>query len=75
MHFRLTYTGSPGSVTATLTDDEGSVLATESGLSNERAARRWARRVAREHKAAVTPASSRGHSVYTTISGHDAFNL
>lgn len=75
MHFKLSYTGSPGNVTATLTDETGGTLDQVSGLQNEKSARAWARAVAKRIKEAVTPAESRAHNVYTTISGHDNFNL
>lgn len=75
MHFKLTYSGSPGNVSASLQDEDGRTLDTTSGLVSEKSARAWARAVAKQIKNTVTPQESRSHQVYTTLSGHDHFNL
>lgn len=74
MNFKLTYTGSPGEVQATLTLD-GTTVATTYGLKDEKSARKWARNEAAAIKAEKAAPASKAHSVYTTISGHDAFSL
>lgn len=75
MHFKLTYSGSPGNVSATLQDENGTTIDTVTGLANEKSAKAWARAVAKKIKENTTPAESKAHAVYTTISGHDHFNL
>jgi len=75
LHFKLDYTGSPGNVTARLRNEADEVVGAVGGLANERAARRWARTLADEIKAKLTPVESRAHAVYTTLAGHDHFNI
>lgn len=75
MNFKLAYSGSPGSVSATLTDDKGKTLSTTSGLKDERAARKWASTEAKQIKEAAAIEASREHQVYVSISGHDHFSL
>jgi hypothetical protein len=70
--FRLTYSGSPGDITAILRES-GSVVATASGLKDGRAARRFASRAARDYKAENTPAATEYEAV--VVEGSSTFTL
>lgn len=72
MDFSLSYSGAPGLISATLTES-GSTVATTTGLKDGAAARKWARREARDHKVTNTPLASEYESV--SISGKQTFSV
>lgn len=74
MNFKLGYYGTPGNITAELTG-EGGLVATETGLKDGRAARRWAKKTARDHKVAAMPEPSESETIVTTINGSSNFSL
>lgn len=76
MNFHLTYSGTPGAITATLRNDEGTGV-TETGLANSRAARAWARKTAKRIKDELTPApvDYRTDNVFVTVSGTNGFSV
>lgn len=74
MNFRLSYYGSPGDVSAELYGESGLVTKT-TGLKDGRAARRWAKKVARDHKVTNMPEPTENEQVITTINGSQSFTL
>lgn len=72
MDFRLVYSGEPGDITALLTES-GQTVATATGLRDGRAARRFARRAARDYRAENTPAATESEVV--RVEGSSTFSL
>jgi hypothetical protein len=72
MHYRLTYSGAPGNVSAFLLFDGVTVDATE-GLSDRKAAEKWGDAAARDHKVDNTPPATQQHNVI--LSGSKTFSL
>lgn len=72
MDFSLSYSGAPGAISATLIEG-GFTVATTTGLKDGTAARKWARREARDHKVSNTPAATEGEHV--SVSGTATFSV
>lgn len=74
MNFSLSYSGSPGSVSATLMAD-GKAVGTTTGLADAKAAKKWAKDQAKEYKTAQTTPESEVDNVFITLSGSKGFSL
>jgi len=77
LNFHLQYSGTPGSIGATLHDDENKVVASTQGLSSPRAARSWARSQAKQIRDNLEPepADYREDNVFVSVTGKHGFSV
>jgi hypothetical protein len=70
----MTYSGSPGSVNASLIAD-GKSIDSISGLSDAKAAKKWAKETAKQYKDAQTLPEKEEDNVFVSLAGSKAFSL